>query len=90
MIRSDCLLEKPLYFVDELFDEDELITLYYDCPNNILVDEDGFIIYDVFAFVTPSELALFKHNRECAIFRNIELIWPEFEDQDLHGDFYNY
>lgn len=64
------------------YGSEDHVTLYYDEHNNILIDEDGFIVFDIYEYITPNELALFKKSKVWMIFRNIELVWPEEPWQD--------
>lgn len=84
-------MDSKMFFIEsEDPTEEDIITLYYDYQNNIMVDEGGFIIHDIFRFITPSELSLFKKDQEWMLIRNIELVWPEDIYVDLKGQFYNY
>ena len=84
-------MDSKMFFIEsEDPTVEDIMTLYYYYKDNIMVDEDGFIIYDIFRYVTPSELALFKKNEVWMLIRNIELVWPEDIYVDLKGQFYNY
>lgn len=73
-----------------LLSDDVVVTvLYYYPEENYFTDEDGFVIYDIFQYISPWELALFKEYREsCYIdhgrFGIVELVhyymYPEEED----------
>lgn len=39
------------------------IPLYYDKINNIFIDTDGIILFDIFTAITPNDLYLFKKNK---------------------------
>lgn len=39
------------------------IVLHYDVENNVMRDENEYTIFDIFHFITPNELFLFKHNQ---------------------------
>lgn len=41
-----------------------VIVMFYDHENNYFVDENGFIIYELFKYITPSELLTFKTTNE--------------------------
>ena len=84
-------MDSKMFFIEpEDPTEEDIITLYYDYQNNIMVDEDGFIIHDIFRYITPSELEMFKKDQEWMLIRNVELVWPEEPWSDLKGSFYNY
>lgn len=70
-----------------ILDETELndtIGFFYDVVNNNFLDEDGFIVWNMLEFVTPSDLYLFRHHQEYMAFRHryipgtiCELYYPE-------------
>lgn len=41
----------------------DTITLFYDTERNYFVDEYGWPVYDIFKYMTPNQLLLFKHNQ---------------------------
>lgn len=60
-----------------------LIVMYYDFDDNIFYDENGYPIFDLFEYITPNELYLFKKTREdyFALRPNgdyVEMIYPEY------------
>ena len=60
-----------------------VIVMFYDYENNYFVDENGCIIYELFKYITPNELLLFKQmNEDLFILRPngdyIEMIAPEY------------
>lgn len=60
-----------------------VIVLFYDHENNYFIDETGSIIYELFKYITPNELLLFKQvNEDLFILRPngdyIEMIAPEY------------
>lgn len=60
-----------------------VIVMFYDYENNYFVDETGTIIYELFKYITPNELLLFKQmNEDLFILRPngdyIEMIAPEY------------
>lgn len=63
---------------------EDIKTLWYDKSNNILIDEDGFVVHDIFEYITPNELALFKLKEEWMLIRNIELVWPDDKRSIFH------
>lgn len=67
-------------------------SFYYYRDDNILVDDDGNIIYDIFRYITPSEYRLFKE-RQGTYYVNTdkdkglvyEFVYPEdFINDDYH------
>lgn len=60
---------------------DDICTLYYDVKNNYMIDDSGSIVYNIYKYITPKQLFLFKKNQEDTIIlsgSNIptELIYP--------------
>ena len=60
-----------------------VIVMLYDHENNYFIDETGYIIYELFKYITPNELLLFKQmNEDLFILRPngdyIEMIAPEY------------
>lgn len=60
-----------------------VIVMFYDYENNYFIDENGFIIYELFKYITPNELLQFKQtNEDLFILRPngdyIEMIAPEY------------
>jgi len=41
---------------------DILIRLYYDSKDNVFYDEDGFVVFNIFDYITPTDLYLFKNS----------------------------
>lgn len=57
-------------------------TLYYDIEANLMFDEHGNIMYNIFSLISPNDLYLFKKNKKTMDVYgrsggNIELIWPD-------------
>jgi tRNA(Ile)-lysidine synthase TilS/MesJ len=62
---------------------DEIMTFYYEPEQNIICDDDGFIMFNVFQFITPQQLLLFKHKKDDmrVIGKNgetIDLLYPKY------------
>jgi len=60
--------------------------LYYDIEKNRFFDEDGFYVDNIYSFITPNMLYLFRATKEYMCFEVnsgyfVELIYPE-EDAD--------
>ena len=63
--------------------DDEIIALFYYDDDNCFVDENGCIVYNLFDYVTPNELLIFKQEREDLFItkpdgKYIEIIYPEY------------
>ena len=57
-------------------------TLYYDIKENVMYDEYGNTMFNIFSLIMPSSLALFKTNKYSMEVRGmyggmVELIWPD-------------
>ncbi|HZJ76714.1 MAG TPA: hypothetical protein VFC70_03290 [Oscillospiraceae bacterium] len=70
--------------------DDYVMYLYYDYEKNYFLDEMGFVVYDIFRYITPNELMVFKYyNEDIRIERSngdiIELIASDlvFEDCEI-------
>lgn len=66
-------------------EELEIISLYYDLENNYIFDVDGEIVFNIYAYITPNMLYLFKQKKEYMVVKNkygmiVELHWPEPHD----------
>lgn len=64
-----------------------LTSLYYDPDRNKMMNEDGFIIYDIYRIVPPSRYQLFLLTKEYMVFETspgcfVELIYPEDDEDD--------
>lgn len=46
----------------------EKVYLYYYEDENIFVDDDGHIVYDIFKYITPQNLYLFKKDQAVNLF----------------------
>jgi hypothetical protein len=62
------------------YDEHDDYVLEYDARNNYFTDEDGCIICNIFRFVSPNDLYLFKSKRKNMVVRDsfgkkIHLVW---------------
>lgn len=57
-------------------------TLYYDVEENIMLNETGEVVFNIFSIVHPNDLYLFKKKRDTMKVRgvsggSVELIWPD-------------
>jgi hypothetical protein len=63
---------KPSLDLDEIINASvDPYRLYYYPDNNIIVDECGFTIYNIFGIIDPNTLYLFKKNKESVVVRSI-------------------
>ena len=67
-----------------MFDENNVIGLFYDAEQNVFIDEDGFVIWSIFEIISPNDLYLFKEKCEYFLIPHrscpdlmIELYYPE-------------
>lgn len=63
------------------------LALYYDEENNVFIDGEGEVVFEIFEIITPNDLYLFKHNQTDTIVNHstlpgmlVVLYWP---DQDF-------
>jgi len=64
--------------------EGGVVFFYYE-EQNLMFDEDGFPVFNIFEYITPNEFFIFKTNKEYMIIIEpnrpvIELIYPEHDD----------
>lgn len=67
-----------------LNDQDDAIGLFYDVCNNVFIDEDGFVVFGIFEFITPNDLYLFRQREKYMVVNHrslsgvvCELYYPE-------------
>ncbi len=63
-----------------------VIGLFYDKERNCFYDEDGFYVWNIYKYITPNMLFLFKKKKEYMSFEVkkgvfIELFYPEDEER---------
>jgi len=63
----------------------EVSTYYYNKEKNIMIDEDGFEIFNIFNIISPNSLFLFKYKKDdMFVFgtsgKVVELIYPDNDD----------
>lgn len=73
-------MQEPIEFL--FADELEIEQLYYDCEENVMFDADGYIVFDIFRLITPSQLQIFKEGQTWMMVQGknglaIELIYPD-------------
>ena len=81
------------YDTDELLDlgYEDTVGLFYVKEWNVFMDEDGFIVWDIFEIITPNDLFLFKKNQEYMLIPHctapgvlVELFWQDDDDGDYN------
>lgn len=68
-------------------DDFGMITFYYDKDKNVMIDEGGYAMFNIFNYVTPSQLMFFKSTKESMAFfgtdgNKVELIYPDMEEEE--------
>ena len=69
----------------------DIIVFYYDPERNVMIDECGFTVFDIFDYIKPSVLFLFKKNKQYMTTWTrwgdmVELIYPEISERYVkHG-----
>lgn len=70
----------------DLHYDGDLFPLYYDVEDNMFYQEGGWITYDIFTYITPQELMIFKNRKEDMCIQNprhgflIGLMYPYGEE----------
>jgi len=64
------------------------MALYYLKDDNVFMDGEGEIVFEIFEVISPNDLYLFKRNKEYTIVNHhtlpgkfVELYWPEEEEE---------
>ena len=62
--------------------KEEHRSLYYCSKDNVIENEEGFIVYNIFSIITPNDLMLFKKGKETVWIKdidgdNIELVYSD-------------
>jgi hypothetical protein len=81
-----CDDEESIY-TDEDNDFFEVKQLNYYIEENCFTDCDGFIVYNIFEYIRPSDLFLFKFKKEYMLIERpdsgfVELMYPD-PDEDF-------
>lgn len=63
-----------------------LAVLYYYPEENCFRDEDGYTIYDVFKYLTPGELTMFKREKDSyfLLYGKLGLVELLYLEEDCH------
>jgi hypothetical protein len=78
-------------FVFPFPDDEAEYLLYYDIEHNVMRDECGFPIYDIFSIISPNALYLFKTRKDDMMVRtktgeSVGLIWPLDKNDGVYID----
>jgi hypothetical protein len=64
-----------------------VVSFYYLKDDNMFIDEDGKVVYDIYKYVTPNDLFLFKLRKGTSQIhsktdKNVvyELVYQEFDE----------
>ncbi len=49
---------------------EEVISLYYTRDDNVFIDEDGNIVWNIFELITPNDLYLLRRHQEYMVVRH--------------------
>ena len=83
--------------MDHIPDGDELdvVSFFYDVWANVFMDDDGYIVWDLFNYITPNDLYLFRRNKVTIIVfhrtilnRACELYYPSCIEDNFRKDEY--
>ncbi len=63
------------------YDDYRITTFYYDKERNMMMDSDGFLVYNIFEYVSPLLYGLFLKEKESMWFEvrpgyYTELVYP--------------
>ena len=61
------------YEIYDCPDDFEVVSLFYDKDQNIFKDENGYMIWNMYEYVSPTDLYMFLHRRECMYFRHAHI-----------------
>jgi len=61
-------------------------TLYYNANENVMEEEHGIVVFNIFSIISPATLQLFKIQQKTMEVRGVsggivKLIWPEIEGE---------
>lgn len=67
-------------------DDRDIVTFYYDDEQNLMMDSEGYAMFNIFAYIRPHDLDLFKKNRDDMRVLGkdgqiVELIYPRYEEE---------
>jgi hypothetical protein len=71
-------------------DSEDPIRLWYDDVRNVMMDEGGYVIFNIFYIISPQVLSLFKKKKEYMIVHGqqgqlVELFYPvDVDDNDVY------
>lgn len=74
--------------------EDPITKFYYDRENNRMINCDGDIVFDIYSYISPNQLMLFKHTHVNTVLigvsgQLVELIYyreyeEEWDEEDIN------
>lgn len=71
----------------------ERVGLFYLKDDNVFIDGEGEIVFEIFELITPNDLYLFKKNKEDVVVNHcrevgtiVELYWPEPEIEEWRDE----
>lgn len=53
-------------------------TLIYMEKDNYFIDLDGDVVYNIFSWITPNQLNIFKFRKKSVIVRVLDLPWRAY------------
>lgn len=69
------------------------MSLYYFKEDNVFMDGEGELVFEIFEIITPNDLYLFKQNKKTFIVNHctdlgyfVELYWPDAENESYSKD----
>jgi hypothetical protein len=75
--------------------EEEVMALYYLKDDNVFMDGEGEIVFEIFEVISPNDLYLFRLNKDNMIVNHhtipgmcVELYWPDegYVEIPWHGE----
>lgn len=74
------------------FDPHDTLALYYDGDSNRFIEGDfGTVVYNMYNYVTPNQILLFKKEKGIMIFPDVtnsylvELIYPDYLNEKCYS-----
>lgn len=69
----------------------EIVSFWYDKEKNILTDDNGWPVYDIFRYITPNQYRLFLEKEGVFYIKKSETLVYEFNypfDEEDEEDYY--
>lgn len=72
----------------------EYNIFYYDQYRNMLMDENGYHVFNIYDYITPMIYELFLRTKESEVYFIrpgvfVELVWPDETDDLEYDDYYH-